>query len=367
MKKLCIIYGTAPKYREAIFRAIDSEYDCDWLFGETKTDIREMDISQLKHAKYYKSYGDSTKIYWQGGILPALFSKKYRNYLVLAETRSVSFWLAVFIKKLFFQRKKLYGWSHGWYGKEGRTHKLLDRLKIKCIDGLFVYNRRSRQLMIDGGVDKEKIFVIGNSLDYDRQLELRNSLAPSDIFTTHFNNDNHTLLFIGRLTKVKRLDLFIEAVRFLKEKGKNFNVVLVGDGEQKEQLQQLCKGYEIPVWFFGACYDEATNAELVYNSDLCVSPGNIGLTAIHSLMFGTPAITNNDLSHQMPEFEAIIPGRTGDFFEVNNPSSIASCVENWFAKHKEREIIRHYCYEEIERQWNPRYQMGVLKKNLKLV
>ena len=44
-KKLCLIYNTAPRYREAIFRAIDTEYDCDWYFGYTRTDIKEMDTS----------------------------------------------------------------------------------------------------------------------------------------------------------------------------------------------------------------------------------------------------------------------------------------------------------------------------------
>lgn len=29
MKKLCLIYNTAPRYRKAPFRAIDQEYDRD--------------------------------------------------------------------------------------------------------------------------------------------------------------------------------------------------------------------------------------------------------------------------------------------------------------------------------------------------
>lgn len=33
MKKLCLIYNTAPRYRKAPFRAIDQEYDCDWFFA----------------------------------------------------------------------------------------------------------------------------------------------------------------------------------------------------------------------------------------------------------------------------------------------------------------------------------------------
>lgn len=367
MAKLCMIYSTAPKYREAIFKAIDDEYDCDWFFGETKNDIKEMDLSLLKHTAYYKSFGKASKLYWQGIILPALFTKKYHNYLVLAETRSISFWLAVFMKKIFFHNKKLYGWSHGWYGKEGKVQKVLERLKMKCMDGLFVYNRRARQLMIDGGIDPGKIFVIGNSLNYSRQLELRNALKPSDIFTSYFHNNNKVLIFIGRLTTVKRLDLLVEAVNILRNRNQNYNIVFVGDGMKKKELVDMCNEYGIPAWFYGACYDEAINAELVYNADLCVSPGNIGLTAIHSLMFGTPAITHNDYAHQMPEFEAIIPRVTGDFFEPNNPASIAQCIEQWFSNNDNREIIRKQCYDEIERQWNPKYQMNVIKKNLKLV
>lgn len=60
-QKLVLIYNTAPRYREAIFRAIDQEYDCEWYFGETKTDIKEMDLPLLKNAHYYKYCGNPTK------------------------------------------------------------------------------------------------------------------------------------------------------------------------------------------------------------------------------------------------------------------------------------------------------------------
>ena len=54
--KLCIVYNTAPRYREAIFRAIDAEWNCDWYFGHTTTDIKEMDTSLLNKVYYYKTY-----------------------------------------------------------------------------------------------------------------------------------------------------------------------------------------------------------------------------------------------------------------------------------------------------------------------
>ena len=76
------------------------------------------------------------------------------------------------------------------------------------------------------------------------------------------------------------------------------------------------------VCFFGPCYDEFEIGMLIYNAALCVSPGNVGLTAIHSLSYGTPVISHNDFKHQMPEFEAIVPGETGAFFIANDLNSL---------------------------------------------
>lgn len=93
--KLCIIYNTAPRYREAIFQSIDKTYDCDWYFGETKTDIKEMDLSLLKNTKYYKTYGDASSFYWKKGILSLLFKRKYQTFLMLSESRSLLVMLGI--------------------------------------------------------------------------------------------------------------------------------------------------------------------------------------------------------------------------------------------------------------------------------
>ena len=99
---------------------------------------------------------------------------------------------------------------------------------------------------------------------------------------------------------------------------------------------------------------------------MCVAPGNIGLTSIHALTFGCPAITHNDFHHQMPEFEAITEGKTGMFFERGNQESLTQTIERWFKQENyDREKIRLYCYKEIDNNWNPDYQMRVLKSVIK--
>ena len=162
--------------------------------------------------------------------------------------------------------------------------------------------------------------------------------------------------------------MIADAVAELKNIGEEYNLVFVGDGSEKAPLMTKvgALGLQKQVWFYGACYDEKQNAELIYNADLCVAPGNIGLTAMHSLVFGTPAISHNDFKWQMPEFEAIKVGQTGDFFERNNVQSLADSISKWFAEKKDkREEVRQACYKEIDTNWNPYYQINLIKKVIK--
>lgn len=81
------------------------------------------------------------------------------------------------------------------------------------------------------------------------------------------------------------------------------------------------------MWFYGACYDEKQIAEFLYNADLCVSPGNVGLNAMHAMTFGCPVIRHSNMVAQMPEVEAIEDGLTGTYFEENNIESLAQSIK----------------------------------------
>lgn len=85
----------------------------------------------------------------------------------------------------------------------------------------------------------KKTFVIHNSLAYDKQRAIRERIKPSDIYKEHFNNRCPTLIFIGRLTPVKRLDLLIDAVSLLNARNEYYNIVFVGDGEMRSNLEKM--------------------------------------------------------------------------------------------------------------------------------
>lgn len=364
---LCQIYNSAAHYREEIFLAMDRTFDCDYVFGASLGDIRQMDTSKFRgyvtKVKNKRWHG----FYWQLGV-QRLLNEDYDTFLILGDTRCISTWLFCIRARLFCRNKRIFFWTHGWYGKETRLEKMLKK-RFFCLPngGIFLYGNYARELMIKEGFNPDKLFVIHNSLAYEKQLELRRILKRENVYGEHFGNNSPNLFFVGRLTKVKKLDLAIKALAKCKDKGQCFNLTFIGDGEAKLELEEMTKelGLTDRVWYYGACYDEAELGRMIYNADLCVSPGNVGLTAMHSMVFGTPVITHNDFPHQMPEFEAIHEGVTGSFYEYGNVDSLANSIIKWFANHQgQREEVRQTCYHEIDTQWTPQFQLKVLKEHL---
>lgn len=364
--KIAMLFPYAPAYRGPIYELMDTEFDIDWFFcGNARRPLKLYDYSRLK--KVNLSMNEESLIghivYFKG--IKKLNLEQYDVIIVPSIIRNISMWWLIHHYGGQKTGPKVFYWTHGWYGKEKGLTWLLKKIFYSKVDGFFLYNHRGKEVMEKMGYDDSKLHVIYNSLAYDKQMPIRQALKPSSLFHEHFGNNNKNIVFIGRLTKVKRFDLLIDAVSLLKERGERVNVTFIGDGEEKDNMRLRVKelGIDRQVWFYGACYDEKRNAELIYNADLCVSPGNIGLTAMHVLMFGCPAITNNDYNTQMPEFEAIRKDITGDFFEAGNSRSLVDSISHWFINHEEdREQIRRNCYNEIDSHWNPQYQVNVINE-----
>lgn len=364
MHKLCVIYNMAAKYRAPIFQLMDKKLDIDWYYGYQIDNIKEMDDSLLKNVTKLNRSNFIGPFYWQHGVANLINNDKYKSYVILGDLFSLSTWYLLIRKKLFNHNKKVYLWSHGWYGREGRLKRWLKKCFFNLADGTFLYGNYAKQVAIQQGNYSDKLWVIHNSLDHDTHVELRKKLCSSNIYSDYFKNSDPTLIFIGRLTKVKHLDLVIQAVHDLKSKGENYNVVFVGDGVERDNLEKLAKEKDINVWFYGACYDDTQTAQLIFDADLCVSPGNVGLTAMHTMSFGTPVMTHSNFPNQMPEFEAIIDGETGGFFLEGSVESLSENISKWFKTHKDRELTREKCYNEIDSNWTPEFQLNRIKKNL---
>lgn len=361
--KLCQIYNMAPLYRECIFRLMDQTFDTDFVFGKVENDIKQLDMSDFSGQVSYVKVRQFKSWFWQCGVQRLL--SKYDAFILTGDIHYLSTWLMCIRARLFYPSKKVFLWTHGWYGKETTFERIIKKLFLKLPKGgVLLYGNYARSLMQKEGFDGNKLFVLHNSLNYPAQLALREKCTMSNIYKEYFANNLPVVISIGRIYKRKKLEMLVEAARIMKDYGTPCNFVVVGDGEDREWLVSLSRenGVENNFWFYGACYDEGTNAELLFNADLCVVPGDIGLTSIHSMMFGTPCITHDDFPHQGPEFEAIVEGKTGSFFKAGDVESLMNSITCWMNTYNgKRNEVRQACYHEVDTNWTPQHQINVLK------
>lgn len=364
MANLCLYFNIPSKYREEIYSRINAEYECEWFFEKDNTLIKPFDTSVLTKCSYLATVRIGS-FYWTRGLI-RLLMRDFERYIMMGASRNLSLYVFLLLKKLLYRKKRVVLWTHGYYGKESWIERVLfKRPLLKMADCVLVYGDYARSLMIRDGFEADRVLTIHNSLAHTKQLAIRRKIQPSPIYSDHFGNNNPVLIFLGRLTPVKQLFLILDAMSILREKGESYNMVFVGDGPERENLEERVKELHLmkQVWFYGECYDEELNAQFIYNADLCVAPGNIGLTAMHVMMFGCPAITHDDWKWQMPEFESILPGSTGSFFKRGDVVSLSESISKWFIDNSgRRDIIRNNCYSEIDSSWNPEYQIKVIKK-----
>ena len=365
--KICCIFNIAPLYREGIYRLMDRdpELEFDILAGEESNGgIALMDIRSLRGFGGYlhNVYRKGGKLVWQKGALRKAFAKNYDAYILTGNPGIRSNWIIALWARL--RGKPVYLWSHGLHGDE-RGMKLRKNMWYFRLAGhLLLYGERPYRLLLDKGYPAGRMTVIYNSLDYEKQLAIRARIGDRGFIRNYFGNDLPLLTFVGRLTVSKRLDMLLGAMAALATSGSPCNLVLIGDGPAREQLEKLAGalGLADQVWFYGETYDDHIIGSFLYYSAACVSPGNVGLTAIHSLTFGTPVVTHANGDKQGPEYEAVAPGVSGSLFEEGDTVSLAEAVRPWLELTQEqRETTREACYAVVDGKLNPARQMEILR------
>ena len=360
---ICCIYNMGAHYRWPIFKALAERFPIDFCMGPDNAythSIKAFDYNKLPGFKrLLRNRRLPLKFYWQSGAVRQLFAP-YKQYLMLGEAYCLSSWVVVMGARL--TGRSAVCWTHGWYGREDALKRWVSRCFYSMFNIILTYNNYARDLLIKGGIPAHKIRVLGNSLDSPKMRVMRSNLHPTQIYSDHFHNSLPTLIYCGRIQKSKHLELMIQAARKLKDRGRDVNMVFVGQDSEGVDIPRLAKeaGLQENVWIYGSCYDDKTLAELFFNAAACVSPGNVGLTAVHALSFGCPVITHGDFPWQGPEFEAIKPSVTGDFFRRGDADDLARVIETWIGHTPEqRRQTALAAFREIDAHWSVEHEMDV--------
>ena len=154
---------------------------------------------------------------------------------------------------------------------------------------------------LNNGIDQSLINI--NRIDYRPSLR-----GPS-------------ILFIGRLTAKADFQLLIKALSFF-EDSEVITVHVVGSSSFPSNIKTTLQPNHVNIRFHGEIYDEKLIADIANQCRLFVYPGMVGLSLIHAMSYGLPAVVHGDYNYHMPEIAAFKNGSTGISFLRNSPESL---------------------------------------------
>src|SRR5690606_22618546 len=117
------------------------------------------------------------------------------------------------------KRNKIYLWTHGVTDDRKNLKWYVRKVFYNLSDGLFLYGNQAKNIMVKNRFPEYKLHVIYNSLNYEKQVKYRKLINIDIIQETReklFQYSNFPIIvFVGRLTKHKKLNMIIKASKLL--------------------------------------------------------------------------------------------------------------------------------------------------------
>lgn len=365
-----IVYHFFPHYREAVLRSLAAGGRQILLVGspaDPRGSIKALGsglgIPFRTSRGWYGPFG----LYLQPGAVAVALDPRVDTLIMLGDAHFLGTWAGGILGRLL--GKRVLFWTHGYTRRDRGVKWLLRRIFYGIPHGLLLYGQRAKQLATENGIPADKLHVVYNSLDYPLQEGLREACSETELDALrmeYFGNDDvPVVLFCARLTRRKRFDMGVDAIHRLQSAGKRVNLLVVGDGPELVPLQRLSASLGIQSHFTGGLYAEKELARCFMMSAVTISPGEVGLTAMHSMAYGRPVITHNDFAAQGPEVEAIIDGVSGRLFKAGDVESLASAIAEFTAGRYPAKSTQSACVERIRNHYHPGVQASLIEAALK--
>jgi glycosyltransferase involved in cell wall biosynthesis len=370
--RVAVIYPFIPHYRQPVFSAMAQhagDYSYVFFAGSNTIDVsiksgEDGSDFETRPAPIFHRWG----ITFQFGLLRAALGREFASMVFLGNPYFASTWLYALLARL--RGKNVLFWTHGWLTEESGFKGFIRNTFYRLAHSLLLYGERARDIGLSVGFNQRHLQVVYNSLDYQKQATVRRRLeaaGTTSALPALLREKLPYVACIARLTSKCSFDLAIDAIAQLNEKSdRSLPLVLIGDGPERAKLAAQAQRLRVDVVFLGEIYDEQIIGAVLFHARMVVSPGKVGLTAMHSLAYGTPVITHGEFSEQMPEFEAVTPSVTGDFFRQGDVADLAETISKWIRRPRDAEE-RRQCIAVIESRYTPERQVAFIEAALATV
>lgn len=330
MKHVLIISNIPSPYRTALFACLQNS-DPDYRFSVLYTGMTEADrawqtdTEKLKDTHFLKGKVLPVKGGKVGGTalrfihLPSnLFGELSRLNpdIVIGSEYNPSAVQALVWAKL--HHKPYINLTDGTLRSEtyiGAIQKLTRKLIISRSDAFLASSTKAKEKLLHWGAKESKIVISFLTVDITPFLRLERKPEPD------------TLLYVGRLSREKGVDLLLEALARTKRPVK---LRIVGNdvNGEREKLTEKCRGFglESRVHWCGYLEGEALWAEYSRAAVLAVPSRSdcFGLILLEALCAGVPIVGSK---YADGVYDLIREGINGYIADPEDPAEFAACID----------------------------------------
>ncbi len=190
-------------------------------------------------------------------------------------------------------------------------------------------------------------FPVGESLSEDEVLGYKNNEPSAD--------NPLKILWTGRFLKLKRADLLLKALRKVRDRGINFSLQIVGNGEEEKSLKALVYENRLDDRIFFMNFVKPHEVrEMMEKADIYVMTSNFlegwGSVIYEALSAGCAVVA----SHACGCSPWLVKsGKTGLLFKSGSVDSLADKLEKFLTDDTLRRTCQEGAYRQMKSMWNP--------------
>ncbi len=210
-----------------------------------------------------------------------------------------------------------------------RSPMLAEKLESICLskaNAIIVVAEEHRNLFLSRGLSADKVFVVGNTVDYEQYTSMEIDLGIVSAYEHYF-----ALVYVGKFGPERDLETAICALPLLKDEFSTVRLLLVGDGPNMADLQKMAaqKGVIENVEFIG-WVDFRLTPTYIKAGKICIIPQPANDLIDHGvphklfqyMAMGKPIVCSDSkaLSRIVRECQC------GEIFTSHSPQSFAEAV-----------------------------------------
>ena len=312
--RLCIIDPLLTTYDRKVYVELATHFKIAVLYSPTavtegygKQVVRDWPRSiDLIEVRTARPFGNRFGMF-QRGVAAYLVLERPHIAIVCANLRYASFWVVLVLCRLL--RIRVYARGHGLFKKRRASLwlRVAYRALLTLADGYICYTPSVKHSLEQAGCSRTKLRVAENSL-------------TNECFVTpqEKTGTERGILFIGRLRKNSHVGSLLTAAAKLVVEGVPLQVHAVGDGEERQTVEEFW-GRQSWAHFYGELYEAEAIRTISRQCFVGCYPGNTGLSIVHMMSLSLPPILHDNLAaHQGPEPSYVIDQTNGLLFDYWN-------------------------------------------------